>query len=257
MSKKIFVIPDTQVRPGSDVSHLVAAGRYAVEKKPDTIVCLGDWADMPSLSSYDVGKKSFEGRRYMDDIQAAKNAMAQFLEPIRNEQKRLIRNKEKQWNPRLVLTLGNHEARINRAVEEDRKLEGLIKIEDLQYEEFGWEVYPFLEPVAIDGVVFCHYFVSGSMGRPVGTASALISKKHQSCIAGHQQGRQVAYGTKADGSTITSMIIGSFYSHEEEYMGHQGNKHYRGAVMLHEVKDGSFDEMFLSIDYLKGKYDQK
>lgn len=254
MTKKIFVIPDTQVRPGSDTTHIVAAGKYAVEKKPDTIVCLGDWADMPSLSSYDVGKKSFEGRRYMDDIQAAKDAMTQFLAPIRAEQARLIRNKEKQWNPRLVLTLGNHEARITRAVEEDRKLEGLVKIEDLEYEKSGWEVYPFLEPVAIDGVVFCHYFTSGVMGRPVGTASALISKKHQSCIAGHQQGRQVAYGTKADGSTLTSMIIGSFYSHDESYMGHQGNKHYRGACMLHEVKDGSFDEMFLSLDYLVGKY---
>jgi len=251
---KIFVIPDAQVRPGSDNTHLIAAGKYAVEKKPEVIVCLGDWADMPSLSSYDVGKKSFEGRMYIEDIKAAKEAMRLFLEPIREEQARLIRNKEKRWNPYLVMTLGNHEARITRAVNEDRKLEGLVKIEDLEYEQFGWEVYPYLEPVCIEGVVFCHYFTSGVMGRPVTTASALISKKHQSCIAGHQQGRQVAYGSKADGSTITSMIIGSFYSHDEDYLGHQGNKHYRGAVMLHEVKEGSFDEMFLSLDYLTNKY---
>lgn len=251
---KILVIPDAQVRPGSDNTHLVAASKYAVEKKPEVIVCLGDWADMPSLSSYDVGKKSFEGRMYIEDIKAAKEAMQAFLAPIREEQARLIRNKEKRWNPRLVMTLGNHEARITRAVNEDRKLEGLVKLEDLEYEKFGWEVYPFLEPVAIEGVVFCHYFTSGVMGRAVTSASALISKKHQSCIAGHQQGRQVAYGAKADGSTITSMIIGSFYSHDEDYLGHQGNKHYRGAVMLHEVKDGSFDEMFLSLDYLVNKY---
>jgi hypothetical protein len=247
---KILVIPDTQVRPGSDITHLVNIGKYAAEKKPEVIVCLGDWADMPSLSSYDVGKKSFEGRMYIEDIKAAKEAMQAFLKPIREEQQKLIANHKPRWNPRMVLTLGNHEERINRAVNEDRKLEGLVKIGDLDYEQFGWEVYPFLEPVAIEGVVFCHYFTSGPMGRPVTTSAALISKKHQSCIAGHQQGRQVAYGTKADGSTITSMIIGSFYTHEEDYLGHQGNKHYRGAVMLHEVKDGSFDEMFLSIAYL-------
>ena len=210
---------------------------------------------MSSLSSYDVGKKVFEGRRYMDDIQVAKEAMYEFMTPIWYEQTRLRKNKDKQWNPRLVLTLGNHEARITRAVNEDRKLEGLVKIEDLQYEEsFGWEVYPFLEPVTIEGVVFCHYFTSGVMGRPVCTASALISKKHQSCIAGHQQGRQVAYGTKADGSTLTSIIAGSFYTHDEEYLGHQGNKHWRGCFMLHEVNNGSFDEMFISIDYLEKKY---
>jgi hypothetical protein len=209
---------------------------------------------MPSLSSYDVGKKSFEGRQYTKDIEAAHIAMETFLAPIRVEQERLRRNKDKSWNPRLVLTLGNHENRINRAVENDRKLEGLLRTEDLGYEEAGWEVYPFLEPVSINGVVFCHYFTSGVLGRPCTTASALISKKHQSCIAGHQQGRQVAYGTRADGSTITSMILGSFYTHDEEYMGAQGNKHYRGCAMLHEVNEGSFDEMFISIDYLTNKY---
>ena len=251
---KILVIPDTQVKEGVDISHIAAVGNYAVEKKPEVIVCLGDFADMPSLSSYDVGKKSFEGRMYIKDIEAAKGAMQAFLEPIRNEQARLIRNKDKQWNPRLVLTLGNHEDRITRAVNNDRKLEGLIKIGDLGYEEFGWEVYPFLQPVSIGGVVFCHYYTSRVMGRPVTSASALVSKKHQSCIAGHQQGRQVAYGSRADGSTITSMIIGSFYSHEEDYLGAQGNNHWRGCCMLHRVKEGSFDEMFISIEYLKERY---
>ena len=254
MTKKIFIIPDTQVRPGSDITHLIAAGKYAVEKKPETIVCLGDWADMPSLSSYDVGKKSFGGRRYMDDIQAAKDAMVAFLKPIRDEQARLIRNKDKQWNPRLVLTLGNHEARITRAVEEDRKLEGLVKIEDLGYEESGWEVYPFLVPVSISGVTFCHYLTSGVAGRAISTAAALISKKHQSCIVGHQQGKQIAYATRADGSNITSMILGSYYTHDEAYMGPQGNKHWRGCAMLHQVNDGQFDEMLLSLDYLVSKY---
>lgn len=251
---KIFVLPDVQSKPGGDISYLVAAGKYVAEKKPEVIVCLGDFADMPSLSSYDVGKKSFEGRMYIEDIKAAKEAMEAFLGPIKEEQARLIRNKEKRYNPRMVLTLGNHEARITRAVENDRKLEGLIKLEDLEYTQQGWEVYPFLEPVCINGVVFCHYFVSGVAGRPICSASALISKKHQSCIAGHQQGRQVAYGTKADGSTLTSMIVGSFYTHDEEYMGPQGNKHWRGCVMLHQVEEGSFDEMFISIDYLIKKY---
>ena len=252
---KIFVIPDAQVRPGSCIQHLIHAGLYAAEKKPDVIVCLGDWADMPSLSSYNIGKKSFEGRMYIEDIKAAKSAMYKFLKPIREEQARLRRNKEKQWNPRLVMTLGNHEERISRVIENDRKLEGLVKIGDLEYTEtFGWEVYPFLVPVSIGGVVFCHYFTSGVKGLACTTASSLISKKHQSCIAGHQQGKQVAYATKADGSTITSMIIGSFYTHDEDYMGPQGNKHYRGCVMLHEVNEGSFDEMFISVDYLGKKY---
>ncbi len=46
-------------------------------------------------------------------------------------------------------------------------------------------------------------------------------------------------------------MCGAFYQHNEGYMGHQGNKsHWRGAVMLNEVKGGQYDIMPLSMDYL-------
>jgi len=61
---KHFILPDCQVKPGVPLNHLEWAGRFVVDKRPEVVVCLGDFADMPSLSSYDVGKKSFEGRRY-------------------------------------------------------------------------------------------------------------------------------------------------------------------------------------------------
>jgi hypothetical protein len=209
---------------------------------------------MPSLSEYDKGKKSFEGRRYKVDIETTKKAMDMLLNPLREYNARAKRNKDKQYRPRMVLTLGNHENRINRAVEGDPKLDGTISISDLGYTESGWEVFNFLEPVVIDGVVYCHYLVSGVMGRPIGTASAMVSKVHQSAVVGHQQGRQVAYGRRADGSNITCIIAGSCYLHDEDYMGHQGNKHWRGVLMLHEVSDGHYDEMFVSLDYLRKNY---
>ena len=101
---KHLVIPDTQVKPNSPTDHLRWAGLYAAEKKPDVIVHIGDHFDMPSLSSWDVGKKSFEGRRYKDDIEAGIHAMEVFLQPIRDEQQRLKVNKHKQWRPRMVST---------------------------------------------------------------------------------------------------------------------------------------------------------
>lgn len=251
---KHLVLPDVQVKPNQDLSHLIWAAKYAVDKKPDVIVCIGDFADMESLCSYDQDTKSFEGRTYLADIQAARTAMSYFIAPIVKEQVRLETNKKKRWNPRLVLTLGNHENRINRAVELDRKVEGLIKIEDLQYEQFGWEVIPFLTPICIDGVCYAHYFCSGVMGRPITSARATIARLHMSTIAGHQQGRDVAYAKRADGKRITSIIAGSYYQHDEGYLNGQTNDHWRGLVMLNEVNEGSFDEMFISIDYLKKKY---
>lgn len=248
------VIPDVQARPGDDFEFLRCAGNYIAEKKPDVIINLGDFADMPSLSSYDVGKKSFEGRRYTDDILAAKNAMINLMAPITIEMSRLKTNKKKQWNPRMVFTTGNHEHRISRAVDNDRKLEGLISEQDLVYDEWGWEVYPFLKPVVIDGISYCHYQTSGVMGKPITSARGLLTKKHMSCIVGHQQGKDIAYAQKGDGKTITGIIAGSFYEHEELYLNPQTNQHWRGIIMLHEVEDGQFDEMFVSLKYLKENY---
>lgn len=251
---KILVIPDCQVKPGVPLDHLAWLGEYIVDKRPDVIVHLGDFPDMSSLSSYDVGKKSFEGRRYKLDVESAKEAQEILLTPLTKLQVRQINNKKRVYNPRLVMLLGNHDERINRAVNNDAKLDGVLSTSDLQYEEFGWEVHPFLSVVVINGIAFSHYFPTGTAGRPAATASAQLSKQHMSCIAGHQQGLQIATGKRADGQLLTSIIAGSFYLHDEEYLGNQGNKHWRGALMLHNVEDGSFDLNLLPMKYLKEKY---
>lgn len=251
---KHFIIPDTQVKPGHDITYLRRIGQYIVDKKPDVVVCLGDFADMASLSSYDVGTKSFEGRRYKSDIEWAHKGMETLLEPIHTNNAAARRGHRERYNPRLVLTLGNHEHRINKVTNSDPKLDGTISIEDLKYKEYGWEVYPFLDVVVIDGIAYSHYFTSGVLGRPCTSAAAQLSKKHMSCIAGHQQGLQIATGHRADGSRLTSIIAGSCYEHDEDYMGPQGNKHWRGCMMLHEVKDGEFDIMPISLSYLEKKY---
>ena len=250
---RILVIPDTQVKPGIDFTYLGKIGKYIVDKKPDIVVHLGDFADMSSLSSYDKGKKSFEGRRYKNDIDAAHFAMEELLHPLESYNRQQKRNKKPLYKPRLVMCLGNHENRINRAVNNDPMLDGMLSTDDLKYAEFGWEVHPFLERVIIEGVAFSHYFVTGVAGRPASTAAAQLRKTNMSAIAGHQQGKQVAYATRADGSTITSVITGSCYEHDEEYLGPQGNVHWRGMLMFSGVVDGAFDEMWLPLSYINNR----
>lgn len=252
--KKHLVIGDTQVKPGISLSYLTWIGKYIADKQPDVIVMIGDFADMPSLSSYDVGKKSFEGRTYKADVNAVHKGMQALLEPMKDLNKRLTKAKKKLYKPKMIMTLGNHEQRINTAIEYDRKLDGLISIGDLKYEEAGWDVYPFLDVVSVDGVAYSHYFASGVMGRPVTTARALLTKKHMSCVAGHQQGHDIAYGQDATGQQMTAIISGSCYLHDENYLSHQTNKHWRGLYMLHNVVDGSFDECAIPLHYLKRKY---
>lgn len=252
---KHLIIPDTQVKPGTPINHLGWAGQYAVDKKPDVIVHIGDHWDMPSLNSFSgAGTKSFEGNRYIKDIEAGIAGMEAFLAPIRAEQRRLKENKQKQWNPRLVFTLGNHENRIARATESDPKLDGLISFDDLKLKEMGWEVVPFLQPIKIDGVMMAHYFTSGIMGRPVSSARAMVAKQLQSTVMGHVQDREIHFAKRADGTRVTGLFAGIFYQHHEDYLTPQTNLSWRGIWMLHEVEDGAFDEMPISLDYLRGKY---
>lgn len=254
---RILFIPDCQIKEGVPLDHLDWAGQAIVEYRPDVVVNGGDFADMPSLSSHDVkGSKYFEGLRYKKDIEVAKEAMKTLLAPLRDLQSKQKKNKEKVYKPRMVLTLGNHENRIDRAVNNNPTLEGLISTKDLEYEK-DWEVFPFLHPVFIGGVGFNHYWPVGAMGRPAGTAAAIINKLHMSCIAGHQQGKQIAYGKRADGKPICAIIAGSYYLHDESYMDKLSNRHWRGLLVMNEVQDGHFDEMFLSIEYLQRKYNGK
>lgn len=250
-----FILPDVQVKPNQDYDFLRWAGQYAADHKPDVIICIGDFADMPSLSLYDIGKKSFEGKRYIDDTEATKEAMSVFLKPINDEVVRLKNGKRKQWKPRMVMTLGNHEKRIDRTIELDRKLEGLISLNDLKYEEFGWEVVPFLQPIVIDGVAYAHYFVTGTMGRPVSSARALVTKKHMSCVMGHVQQTEISMEQRrGDGTPLIGLFCGLYTPYDEEYLNAQSNVQHKQVWMNREVNNGFFYPHPVSLDYLQRTY---
>ena len=257
---KILVIPDCQVKPGIPTEHLEWAGKAIVDYRPDVVVNIGDFADMPSLSTHDkVGSKYFEGKRYKDDIAFAKVGMKKMLKPLRDLQASQKVNKQKVYKPRMVLTLGNHENRINRAIDNEAILDGTISTDDLNYRAFGWEVHPFLEVVEIDGIKYSHFFPRSPSGRVMQnrrgapSARAQVQREMSSCTSGHLQG--LDFHVYQTGSRrYYGLIAGSCYMHDEDYLSPQGTEYWRGIIMKHEVKDGSYDPMFVSLDYLKRRY---
>lgn len=253
MTVRHLFIPDIQAKEGVSLEHLKWIGQYIVDKKPDVIIQIGDFADLPSLSSYDKGKLAFEGRRYKTDIKAARIAMNLLLAPLREYNERMRATKHTQYKPRMVLTLGNHEERIMRAVNNNSELQGLMSYGDLPYED--WEVHDYLKPVVIDGVMYVHYLANPMTGKPYsGTALNQLNKVQHSFCVGHKQTLDVATYFTPLGRQTWGIVAGACYSHTEDYKGYQGNEHWRGVVMLHDVKDGSFDPMFVSLDYLGGRY---
>jgi len=252
-SLKILYIPDPQVKPGESTEYLAAIGQYIIDKKPDVVICAGDFFDLPSLSAYDKGKTAFEGRRLLDDINAGKIGMRVMLKPLKDYQE-----KYSDYNPRMVFTLGNHEERVQRVPSNNSEYEGFIGYHLLELEK-DWEVIPFLKPVVIQGISFVHYLTNSMTGKPLGgNALSQLKAIGSSFVVGHKQTLDVAMMPVLDGSMRIGIIAGASYPFDEAYKGTQtGNIHFRGLVMLHEAKDGYADPSFISTEFLinrlKGK----
>lgn len=257
MSSTHLIIPDMQVRPGAPLDACRWAGQYIIDRKPDVVINLGDFADMESLSSYDRGKKAMEGRRYKADIEAAKAGMTELMKPLRdyNEQKK--KNKEKQYHPELHLTLGNHEERILRATNDNAQLDGVVSINDLGYANFGWTVHDFLDIVELDGVSYSHYFYRPKSGNPYsGTIETRLRQIGFTFTQGHEQGKLIGTHELANGQVRRGLVVGSCYLYNPEYLGPQATSAWRGVIMKYEVEGGNYSLMEVPLDFLCRKYEQ-
>lgn len=252
---KHLIIGDTQVKPGIDLSYCAHIGKYIVEKRPNVIVHIGDHFDFPSLCSYDRGTKSFEGRRLKEDIDAGHEGMKLIVGPLRALQKKQKKAKHKVYSPRMIFTVGNHEDRFDRIAQQMPEFEGFTGIETLNLSQYGWEVHNFLEVVEVGGISYTHYLANPFSGRPYG-GSALNQLKNvgRSYVVGHKQTLDIAIRPDLAGKMQLGIINGACYPHEEDYKGPQGNAHFRGLIMLHDVKEGYGDPMCVSLDYLARKY---
>jgi hypothetical protein len=251
LGKTHCVIPDVQAKPGARNDHMEWIGNYIVEKQPDTIICIGDFWDFPSLCSYDKakGRRQFEGRRYVHDVKAGRTSMEKLLKPI-DDYNRTAKKADK-YNPSKHFTRGNHEYRVERLVDENPEYEGKFAAADLGLEDYGWKVHDFLKVVSLDGIEYSHYFTSGVMGRPVGSAAALLRERQGSATMGHVQFTDHAIHKQTQ---KRAMFCGTCYLHDEDYLGAQGNSQRRQIVFKHEVEDGRYDLMEVSLRFLEKAY---
>lgn len=254
----ILYIPDLHLKPGQDPIRMKWIGRLIAEWRPDVVVQAGDAWDMPSLSSYDVGKKSFEGRSYKTDLEAGHKGFDLLEEEIKNAYRDDRERKKRGYNPSKYLLGGNHdEGRVRKIVDGDRKLDGTIGVQD--FHRSGWTWVPFLQPIELGGVYFCHYFISGVMGKPIGgenPATSLLNKMHKSCVAAHTHLYDYSERTTAGGNKIQALLGGCLLAEDqwEDYAG-PANHLWRNCVTkFYDVKDGQFDFEMVSAKRLKHLY---
>jgi len=251
--RRHLIVPDTQVRPGVPLDHLDWVGKYIAAKMPDVVVHLGDHWDFPSLNGHEEpGSAPMEGKRYADDLHVGNEAFKRLCEPMEAEIARRNNFHRQRWKPRKVFLTGNHEARADRAANNNPKWIGTIGSDQCDIRD--WERHAFQEQVLIDGIYYSHFFSNTGTGKPIGgEVPNRLAKINASFIQGHEQGRRGGERVTATGRTIRGIVTGSCYLHREEYRGpHQ--RHWRGILILSEVQDGEFDCAEVSLKYLCRRY---
>jgi len=206
---------------------------------------------MPSLSGWDsVQKKVKEKVRYSSDdgkgdVESGNEAFFLLNKAI---------NKVKDYNPKRIFTLGNHEQRIERFQEEFPNLGDAVSYKHLNFE--GWKVIPYLKPITIDGIAYCHFFHPPLSPRPYGgKVSTILNNIGYSFSMGHRPGLGMDRKPLSSGKVLRGLVAGSFYMHFEDYKGHQGNKgQWNGLIIKHQVKQGNYSLMEVDLQYLLENY---
>lgn len=255
MTRRHMVIADTQIRPGVPTKHMEWAGRWAAEHRPDVIVHIGDHWDFPSLSAHDApGSMKMEGARYDADVDSGNDAFRLLAAPIQAEIDRRITKHRKRWTPERHFLFGNHENRINRAMNASPKYAGMIGEHHLLTP--GFQRHGYLERLWLDGIIYSHFFQSSHSSYAIGgTIDNRLNKIGCSFVQGHEQGFRYGTRIQASGANWHGLVAGSFYLHDEDYRGAQGQEHWRGIVVLNEVRNGDYCIMPLTVDYLCRRYE--
>lgn len=247
-----LIIPDSHAHFQHHNKRAEWLGELIADVKPDVLVHIGDNWDMPSLSSYDRGRKSFQGRSYRADIDSGIDFHDRMFHRVRRRKKGL---------PRSVFCVGNHEQRIHRAIDVQAELEGTIGYEDLQLDQYYDDVvhYDGGTPgtITIDGIAYAHYFVSGVAGRPVGgenPATTLITKKLSSATQGHLHLADWSTRMAVNGKRLMGCFVGCYQDYPSDWAGNCAKLWWSGVVIKRNVEDGCYDPEFISIARLKKEY---
>lgn len=236
-ARRLLVIPDAHAHPAYNNDRFTWLGRLIAAERPDVVVCLGDFADMPSLSQYDKGKRGFEGRRYVHDVEVTRDALAKL-------------HAEVPYSPEWIMCLGNHEHRVLRAANDNAELEGTLSIDDLGFRERGWQLVPYQSTALVAGFACSHHFASGVAGRPIGGVNAAASMTRllfTSAIVGHSHIADYARRTRPDGSHVLGIVAGCYVApeHSEGWSAASEHLWWKGVVVLEDAHHGDCGELRL------------
>jgi len=237
---KIVVVGDLHFHPGYDNKRADAIGEFAAEELQGAgdegfLVLMGDVSDCIAFNDHGT-KLELEGARWKEDIEATQDGLDRLMRPFLRRKRKL---------PHRIVTLGNHENRVNRWIAQEPRFEGMMSIDDLGFTEHGFQTFPYGKMVNLGGVNFVH-----NLGTQTGRAAQVTSPTNGiksigvSTVVGHSH--KAAYvpvpfrdryihGIDSGCAIHKDMGFGEGWSHQTAHV-------YRRCVwVLDNVKEGDFD----------------
>jgi hypothetical protein len=232
---KIVAIGDLHCHPLFDLKRFSVLGQFCAEEQPDYIVQIGDWSDVTSLNSHGT-KLELEGARWREDVECTRESLFMFMDPIQRRKKKM---------PQRVITLGNHEQRVNRWIAQEPRFEGTMSVDDLGFERFGFQVFPFGREAEVAGFDFVHH-----LGSSTGRAAAITSPSNgikavgKSTVVGHTHIAHhvpVPYKDRTVHGLDLGCAIHKDMGHSESWSHPTAHKYRRCVWVLDNAADGDAD----------------
>ncbi len=247
-----LIIPDQHAVSYHNNDRADWLAQLIMDLKPDVVINMGDAADMESLSSYDKGKRSFHGKSYKKDLDAHLDFQERLWEPVRRTKKKM---------PYRVILEGNHENRIERALDLSPEMQGVIGFEDFKFDDYYHEVVRYDGGLPgiykRDGILFAHFFPTGVSGRPIGgerPAHMLLAKNGCSTIAAHSHTFDFATRRTVADKHLNGLVVGCYQDFTNPWAGSIGKFWQAGVAILRDVHEGHYDLQWVSIQAMKKQY---
>lgn len=260
MNKEILVIPDPHVDADQDLSRFAYAGNLIADRRPDRIVCLGDFVTLQSFSFWDMKQmRKMEMVRFAKEMKAGRTALDLLFGPMLSYNEKMKRQKARLYKPEVIWCEGNHEDRLERYLDTHAQLEGQLELalpHNLNYAGYPIDVVsPYKEYAIRDGVAYCHVPFNGRA--PV--TGVYIAKKALevmgiSVVFGHAHRWQEQDIDRHGAEQIQALCAGCFFEHEDDYVKGTQLTYRRTVVMLHQYAYGRFDPEAISIERLRSEY---
>jgi len=227
---RAIVLPDLHV-PYQDDKTLKAVEKYMTDNTWDYYILLGDFMDLDCISSHNKNNlRQVEGKRIWEDYRIGNSILDRHQKII----------KKKNPKAKFIYIEGNHEYRIERYIDANPQLEGMVEFEiGLNLKERGFKIVRSYTK----GDVF-------KLGKAMFHHGQYITKYHANKMAeaydgsvfyGHthdvQQYSRVTFGSD---NTTVGQSLGCLCKYEQSYMQKRPSKWQHAFGVFSFEKTGHF-----------------